>query len=230
MLEAGEASAGVAAQIDQALLRLPKQLAVEPRESLLAHLALVALPDLVLGHRAELQGQQLARPLADAVGDVVACNYQVLADLVLAAQDDVAVGVVRVEVVDCHPVEARVEIPLHLGHQAADEWLEVVELGPVLRRDDEAELVAVALAAPLERLAVGLVAGRVVEPAGLTLAGHSVALDVSEMRLGRADALPLELDDARLDDDAPTAGDRRPPHRRARSPASAAPDPRTAEG
>ena len=61
------------------------------------------------------------------------------------------------------PVELGCEIVLHLPHQVADEGFQVTKLGPILGRDDEAELVAVAAAAFEERLAVSLVARRVVK-------------------------------------------------------------------
>ena len=163
------------------------------------------------------------------MGDVVAGNDEVLAEFVLAAQHDVAVRIVGVEVVDRHPVEAGVEVAFHLGHQAAHEGLQIVKLGPVLRRDDEAELMAVAVAALQKFLAVGLIARGVVELAGLALPRDAIALDIFEVRLRRADPLTLELDDPCLDDHATPAGGPPAPHRRARPPSAAAPNPRSAE-
>ena len=67
------------------------------------------------------------------------------------------------------------------------------ETAAVLRRDDEAELVWVALRAVEEGVAVGLVAGGVVELARSAVAGDAVALDVAQVGLGRtevADDLP----------------------------------------
>ncbi len=140
-----------------------------------------------------------------------------------------AVRIVGVEMIDRHPVEARVEVALHPGHQVAHEGFEVVELGPVLWRDDEAELVAVAVAAFQELLAIGLVACRVIELAGLAVARDAIALDVFEVRLRGSDALVPELDQPRLDDDATPAGDPPTSHRRARAPSAAPPNPRSTE-
>lgn len=54
-----------------------------------------------------------------------------------------AVGVAGVEVIDRYPVELRAQVLLGLIHQPADHGLEVIILRAILRRDDEAELVAV---------------------------------------------------------------------------------------
>ena len=97
------------------------------------------------------------------MGDVVAGDDEVVPPVVFAAQDDMGVRMSRVEMIGRDPVEPGYEIVLHLAHQVADEGFEVAELGPVLGRDDEAELVAVATAAFEESLAVRLVARSVVK-------------------------------------------------------------------
>ena len=61
---------------------------------------------------------------------------------------------------------------------------------------------AVAFAPVEKRLGVCFVARHVIKPAGLVLPRNTVALDVIEMRTSRRDDAALELDDARLDDDA----------------------------
>src|SRR3546814_8026230 len=50
----------------------------------------------------------------------------------------------RVEMIDRDPVEFRSQILFRLRHQPARERLQVVILFAILRRDDEAELVAIA--------------------------------------------------------------------------------------
>src|SRR3546814_8869414 len=57
-----------------------------------------------------------------------------------------------------YPVEPGAEVGFHLRHQPADIGLEVGIFRSILGRDDEAELMAVAIAALEERLAVGRVA------------------------------------------------------------------------
>ena len=79
--------------------------AVERREALGARLVRqldAALPFELLP---QLAGDQLARTVADAVTDVVACHDEVLAAIVVAGDDDVAVRVAGVEVIDGNPVE-----------------------------------------------------------------------------------------------------------------------------
>jgi hypothetical protein len=98
---------------------------------------------------------------------------------------------------DRDPVEVGAEITLHLPHEIADERFEVIEL--VLGRDDEAELVAVLTTAIEERLPVRPVAGGIIEPAWRAMRGDPVALDVAQVRPGRAEI--LHADDPGLDDD-----------------------------
>ena len=136
------------------------------------------------------------------MGDVVARDDEVLAEVVLAAQHNMGVGVLRVEMIGGDPIELGPEIFLHPAHEITHEGLQIFKLGCVFRRHDESELVAVAFAAVEKRPAVGLVARRVVEPARLVLFRDAIALDVIEMRARRCDSAALELDDARLDDNA----------------------------
>ena len=120
------------------------------------------------------------------MADIVAGDDQVGADLVDAAEHDVRVRVVGVPVVDGHPVEPRAEIRLHAGHEVAGVGAQVAELGRILGRDDEPELMAVVLDARLERLGVGPVLGRRIDLPALTFASDAVALDVAQVRRGRA--------------------------------------------
>src|SRR3546814_2948623 len=112
----------------------------------------------------------------------------------------------RVEMIDRDPVEFRSQILFHLRHQPARERLQVVILFAILRRDDEAELVAIARL-PLDKcLAVRPIALGRVELTAFTIAGDAVALDVTQMRAGRAQPLGLvEPDDPRLHHDAAVA-------------------------
>jgi len=110
----------------------------------------------------------------DPMADVVAGHHQVLALIVPAANDDVGVGMAGVEMIDRHPVEPGVEVALHLGHEVADEWLEVGKPRPLVGRDDEAELVRVLLRAIQEGAAVNVIARGLVEAAGRTFAGDAV--------------------------------------------------------
>jgi hypothetical protein len=66
------------------------------------------------------------------------------------------VRIVGVPVIDRDPIEARPEIALHLGHEVAGERLEVGHFSGILRRDDEAEVMPIVMAAARE--------GRRIEP------------------------------------------------------------------
>jgi hypothetical protein len=83
------------------------------------HLSLKLLRHLQLGLPAQFPGHNLAGPLANPVGDVVAGDVEGLAILGDAAQEDMGVRVSRVVVVDRDPVELRPEVGFHLLHQVA---------------------------------------------------------------------------------------------------------------
>src|SRR5712692_5727174 len=68
-------------------------------------LTLKLLRHLELGLAAQLQGDDLAGSLTDAVGDVVASNVEGLAVIGDAAHQDMSVRVAGVVVIDRDPVE-----------------------------------------------------------------------------------------------------------------------------
>src|SRR6266436_2827360 len=65
--------------------------------------------------------------------------------------------IVGVPVIDRDPIEPGPEIALHLGDEVAGEGLEIGHLGGILRRDDEAEVMAIVMAAPREGRGIGSV-------------------------------------------------------------------------
>ena len=123
---------------------------VQAREAVGVHLPLQAAGDLLLGLPAQLQGDDLARPFPHPMGDVVAGDVERLAVVGDSSDDDVGVGMAGVVVIDRDPVELGVEVGLHLFHQIAAGLTKVRQLCALLRRNDEAELVAV-LASPFEK-------------------------------------------------------------------------------
>lgn len=106
-----------------------------------------------------------------------------------------------VEVINRYPIELRAEILLHARHQPTCQILEIVILCAVLRRDDEPELVAVALRLVEPRLAIDFVGVGAIELAASTVAGRAVALDVAHMGARCRRSLAGELHDPRFDDD-----------------------------
>src|SRR5262249_39910226 len=126
---------------------------------------------------------------------------EVLPPVVAPANEDVAVGMAGVEVVDRDPIEPGVEILLHLPHHIAGEGAQVGEPIATLRGEDEAKLVAVLPTAPDNGLAVRRVGVGAIEPAALAVACRPVALQVADVGVGRP-AADLEAHDPRLDHDA----------------------------
>jgi hypothetical protein len=161
--------------------------------------------DLAVGPGPEIQGDDLSRPLAHALAQIFPGDDEVGAAVVLAAQDHVAVRVAAVVMIDRHPIESGAEVFLHLAQETAGEMLEILVLDRVLGRDDEAELVAVAVGPLEEGGAVGPVEPRIVEVAGQALAGNAVALEIAQMGAGAFEASAGQLDDPRLDHDAAAA-------------------------
>jgi len=182
---------------------LAQQGAVDVSQPFLADLFPQPILDLEIRSRAEVEPDDLGGPLAHARRHVFAGDDEVLVPVGLAADEDMAVRMAGVVVVDRDPIELGAEILLDPLHQATDERFEIVVLHAVLGGDDEAELVAAALAAREERLAVGPIQIRRIELARLPLARDAVALDVAQVRLRDLQTVAGQLDDARLDDDPP---------------------------
>src|SRR5690606_36995639 len=111
-----------------------------------------------------------------------------------------------VPVIDRHPVEAGAEVGLHPAHQVAGIGAKVVELLGILGRDDETKLVAVVLAAFLERIEVGLIGQRPIGLARIAFATDAVALDIAQVAERRALASLAQVYQARLDGNAPGVG------------------------
>ena len=134
----------------------------------------------------QLQGDEFARPMADAMGDVVAGDVENLAVVGDAPDHDVGVGMAGVVMVDGDPVEPRVEVLLHLPHEVAGEAAQVAHLGGVLWRDDEAELMSVLSTAFDEGATIRFILDRRIGASLFSFPGHAVAFEIAQMRVGRA--------------------------------------------
>jgi len=106
--------------------------------------------------------------------------------------------VFRVPVIDGHPIDLSAEILLHLSDEVAGEGFEVRHFQRVVGRDDEAEMVAVVLAALGEGASIRLFLSRPEQPRLLAVAGHPVAAQIIEMRAERRGARGMP-DHTRLD-------------------------------
>ena len=192
------------AQVEEPPIGFLGHRAVDARETILIDLGgeLSGLLDLADG--AEFQRRQFGGTLPNTVDDVVAVDDQILPQIVLAPEDDMHMGMAGVVVIDRDPIEPRAEVGFHPAHEVAGIGREVREFRTVLGRDDEAELVAVVLAAIEEGVAIGAIIGGGIELAALAVAGRAVTLDVAQMGLCLPVLTGVE-NVALLDHDAPRA-------------------------
>ena len=190
---------------DDSVLAARQQRAIDVGESLLLDFVHELGGALELRLGTKFERDERLRTSAHPVADVIAGDDEVFAALVLAADDDMAVGMPGVEMIDGHPIELRPEILLHVAHEVADEGLEIGETRTVLGRDDETELVRVPFRPAEKSIDIGVIACRIVDMARHAVARDAIALDVAQVRLGGtqiAGALPRV---AGLDDDAAAA-------------------------
>ena len=110
---------GRVAQIERAAFGLVQHRPIDAGEAVLVDFGRQFAALLDLGDGAEFQSRQLARPFTDAVGEVIAVDDQILADVVAAVDDDMDVRMTGVEVVDRHPIQLRAEVGFELAHQVA---------------------------------------------------------------------------------------------------------------
>ena len=178
--------------------------AIDPGQALIGDLGLKFCPQFQIRLRTEFQGRAFLGAQPYPIGDVVLGDDQILIQIVPAPDHDMAVRVAGVEVIDRDPVEPGAEILFHLPHHVAGEAAQVREPVAILGRDDEAELVAIPLAALDQGPPIHPVAVRSIELAASAIAGGAVALQVAEMSKG-CPAADLQPNDTRLDDDAPHA-------------------------
>ena len=154
----GVAVAGIGAKVNEALFPLlGDKHSVEPGQALGVHLTRELAGDIHLSLRSQFQRHQVAGPVADAMGDVVAGNVQNLAIVGNPPDHDMGVGVAGIVVIDRDPIELGTKVGLQLPHQVAGEAAQIAHLDGILGRHDEAELMAVLTAAGDEGAAVGLV-------------------------------------------------------------------------
>lgn len=123
------------------------------------------------------------------MADVLTRQDQIAAVLALASQQDMQMRSAGVVMLSRHPFERRAHIRLDLRHEPARENLEVGQVAPVLRIDDDPEVMPIPFAAPREVGRVHRILARFEEATLLTfdpspLAGHIA--DVGHQRLLRA--------------------------------------------
>jgi hypothetical protein len=110
----------------------------------------------------------------------------------------------RVVVVDGDPIELRPKILFHLKHEPSGQRLQIRVLDRILDGDDEAELVAVAIASIEETRPLGVVLLGVIECTRLSFSRDAIALQISKVGLCATQSGWRQADQSRLNDDAPT--------------------------
>ena len=171
-------------EVHETLAGLGEQRPIDAGEAILIDLGRELALLLDFGDRTEFERHQLACSLANAMGDVIAIDDQILAQLITAIDNDMNMGMAGIKMVHRGPIELRSQVSFEFAHEVAGEAREVAELRAVFGRDDEAKLVAVVLAAIEEGIAVGPVLRRRIEPAALAIARGAVALNITEMSSG----------------------------------------------
>ena len=93
-------------------------------------------------------------------------------------------GMPAIPMINRDPLELGTQVPLHLRHQIPGVGFEILELRSVFGRDDEPELMPVALAAAFELLEVDLVSDLTVGAASLAVRRHPFPFQILEMGCG----------------------------------------------
>ena len=157
------------AQIEEPFVGFLGDGAVDAREAVLIDFGRQLAALLDLGHEAKFQRGQFARPLTNTIGEIVAIDDQVLAQIVLAPNDDMDMGMAGIVVIDRHPIESRAKVGLDAAHQIAGVFGEVGKIGGIFWRNDKAELVAIVLAAVKEGITISAVLGGGIKLATLAI-------------------------------------------------------------
>ena len=168
-------------QVEQTVLGLRDHRAIDLGEPVLVDLGHKLAGLLAFRDRAKFQSRKRARPLPDAMGEVVAIDDEGFALIIATTHDDMDMGMARVVVVDGDPVELCAEVGFDAAHEVAGMPCQVGKFRGILGRDDEPELMAIVASPREEGLAVGLILGRGIKLSWRTVAGCAVALDVAQM-------------------------------------------------
>ena len=107
-------------------------------------------------------------------------------------------GMLGVPVVDRDPIEPRTKITRGLMHEFAGKAPQAFQLARVIRRDNEPEMMPIAVTAFGESPAVCIVPGSIEKFAGRSIAGDPVPLEITDMGPQRA-RRPHPTHDTRLD-------------------------------
>jgi hypothetical protein len=115
-------------------------------------------------------------------------------------------GIVRIPMIHCHPVQLGPEIAFGICHQFSGKGAEVSHLGRVLGRDREPEMMPVILAPLRESLTVSVVRFNVEHSRICAVARDALTFEIRDVfrKRRRAKSLALMANDPSQDDGAPT--------------------------
>ena len=167
------------------LVLLGREHLVEPRPPLRLNLRLQLGLKFELALVSEFQRHQFGSPMADAMGDIVSCDIQDTALLQDAADDDVGMRMAGVVMIDRNPVEACLQVLLHLPHKVAREASQVGHFVGIFRCHDKAELMPIFSTSLHKSLAISLVLNRRVGLPSLPVAIDTIPLEVAKMGIDR---------------------------------------------
>jgi len=174
------------------------QATVDAGQSFLFDFGAELIGNLAIGPGPEIETDQFDRTLTKPVADIVASDDEILPLIVFASDDDMAVGMTRIVMVDRNPVEAGAEIAFHRLDKPAGERLQILIASAVFRGDDEPELMAVTRASIQEFLTIEPLGRTIIKIAGISLAAHTVTLEVEKVRACGSSPLPSKPDNAGL--------------------------------
>ena len=118
---------------------------------------------------------------AQAGPDVVPADNKVGTVVRAAAHENVDMRMLGIPVVDGDPVEPRAEIARGPIHQLTGKAPQAFQFGGIIRRDDEPEMMPVAIAAFRECPAVCIIPGGIEEFTGRSIAGDTVLFEIADM-------------------------------------------------
>ena len=186
----------------------PLQSLVERRPALGIDLAGQRPGNLLAGTRPQFQRSPRLGTGAHAFADIVAIDDEIGPVIGAPAQQDMDMRIVGVPVIHPDPIERGIKIARHVGHEVAGKAAQVLHIGTILGRDDEAEMVAIVLAAPCKIRRFHPVATLVEQAGVLPVAGDAVAGEIVDMpgKWRGAEAGALVTHNPRLDDHLPPVG------------------------
>ncbi len=122
----------------------------------------------------EFDPDKVFRPGPEASADIIARDDKFPTVVRMAADQQMNMRVVGVPMIDRDPVEPRAEVFLHLVHEVPRVGAKVGHVGCVFRRDDEAEVMAVRMAAFGKFLVIDLIVLSVEQSSLHAFARHAI--------------------------------------------------------